>query len=187
MEDATALLLQLSRGGGLLTRQTVLKLLLEGASKLGEVVCSHIHQLMIELRSLNELRLNVDKEGGCGSATNDNAESENADATNKPTASVGVLQDRFTQTPVVVTAPTKVKAGRELQIPAMAVLTSKTSSQAFFLRVLKVIIQLQQAAKLAKKTRRRGNVSSIVTYASLLFILFPSVDLVVLDPLQSCF
>lgn len=43
----------------------------------------------------------------------------------------------------MVTAPNKVKGGCELQLPSMAALTSKASSQAFFLRILKVILQLR--------------------------------------------
>lgn len=63
---------------------------------------------------------------------------------------------RFTNDTVVVTAPSKLKGGVDLQLPSMAPLTSKTSSQAFFLRMLKVIIQLREAVRLAskKKTRR---------------------------------
>ena len=58
---------------------------------------------------------------------------------------------------VVVAAPKKIKAGRELQLPSMTLLTSKTSSQQFFLRILKVIIQLRDAAKIqVKRTARRG-------------------------------
>ena len=58
---------------------------------------------------------------------------------------------RFTKEAVVVTAPSKVKGGSELQLPSMNALTNKTSSQAFFLRVLKVIIQLRESALLAMK------------------------------------
>jgi len=41
--------------------------------------------------------------------------------------------------------------GRELQLPSIQQLTSKSSSQQFLLRILKVIIQLRQAAKSAAK------------------------------------
>ena len=56
---------------------------------------------------------------------------------------------------MVVHAGSKVKGrGRELQLPSIQQLTSKSSSQQFLLRILKVIIQLRQAAKsaAAKKT-----------------------------------
>lgn len=71
----------------------------------------------------------------------------------------GTIQDRFTHSTVVITAPRGgplgsvgaaagrlPKGGRELQLPSMGALTSKMSSQAFFLRVLKVVIQLREAA-----------------------------------------
>ncbi|KAL3226530.1 hypothetical protein MRX96_004418 [Rhipicephalus microplus] len=72
----------------------------------------------------------------------------------------GTIQDRFTHSTVVITAPggpvagpgappsnRLPKGGRELQLPSMGALTSKMSSQAFFLRVLKVVIQLREAAQ----------------------------------------
>lgn len=53
---------------------------------------------------------------------------------------------------MVVNAGSKVKGrGRELQLPSIQQLTSKSSSQQFLLRMLKVIIQLRQAAKSAAK------------------------------------
>jgi E3 ubiquitin-protein ligase HUWE1 len=63
----------------------------------------------------------------------------------------GAVIDRFTKEAVVISAPSKVKGGPELQLPSMNALTNKTSSQAFFLRVLKVIIQLRDAALHAMK------------------------------------
>jgi len=61
-----------------------------------------------------------------------------------------------------VTAPSKVKGGSELQLPSMNALTNKTSSQAFFLRVLKVIIQLREAALNAiKKSRQAKNAKEV--------------------------
>ena len=51
----------------------------------------------------------------------------------------------------MVTAPKKTKGGRELQLASMSALTSKASSQHFFLRILKVIIQLRDAARSANK------------------------------------
>merc|ERR1711997_157833 len=77
----------------------------------------------------------------------------------------GALTDRFTNDSVILTAPVKVKGGSELQLPSMNVLTNKTSSQAFFLRVLKVIIQLRDAALLAIKKAK--NVKSQQAAAAL--------------------
>ena len=68
--------------------------------------------------------------------------------------------DRFTNQAVVIQAPSKVKGGAELQLPSMNALTNKTSSQAFFLRVLKVIIQLRDAAlQSMKKSKLAANKS----------------------------
>jgi E3 ubiquitin-protein ligase HUWE1 len=61
----------------------------------------------------------------------------------------------------VVSAQTKPKTGGyELQLPSMGSLTSKTSSQAFFLRILKVILQLRDAARLAAVKAKRKQVEA---------------------------
>ncbi|XP_067140217.1 E3 ubiquitin-protein ligase HUWE1 isoform X2 [Centruroides vittatus] len=160
LEDATALLLRLSRSCAR-TRKSVLHLLLEGARELGQVVCLHIRALIEELRNLNA-RLAVER-----IATNELEEKEN-EAEAKLIK--GMIQDRFTHTTVIITAPTKVKGSgsRELQLPSMAALTSKTSSQAFFLRILKVIIQLREATRLAQQRARQASVSSDVLQQSVL-------------------
>ena len=62
-----------------------------------------------------------------------------------------------------MTAPTKVKGGSELQLPSMNALTNKTSSQAFFLRVLKVIIQLREAALNAIKKAKQAKAAKEAT------------------------
>ena len=62
----------------------------------------------------------------------------------------------------MVTAPKKTKGGRELQLASMSLLTSKASSQHFFLRMLKVIIQLRDAARSVNKTggKKKPNLDS---------------------------
>jgi hypothetical protein len=70
---------------------------------------------------------------------------------------------RFTKDSVIVTAPSKVKSGCDLQLPSMATLTSKTSSQAFFLRILKVIVQIRESVRLAR--RRNGDNSGKVPHS----------------------
>ena len=66
------------------------------------------------------------------------------------------MVDKFTREALVLTAPTKPKGGGELQLGSMVALTNKTSSQSFFLRVLKVIIQLREAALLAIKKAQKA-------------------------------
>ncbi len=135
LEDVNALLLNLSYGPEP-TRDTILRLLLEGAQQLGSVVRQNVLDLQMELRKLK---------------TKSGEESSSSTDAQKQNTSKGLLMDRFTSDQVVLTAPTKIKGGPELQLPSMNALTSKTSSQAFFLRVLKVIIQLREAALLAMK------------------------------------
>lgn len=57
----------------------------------------------------------------------------------------GKLADRFTNSTVIVNAPSKVTAStsHDLQLPSIAQLTSKMSSQSSFLRLLKVLIELR--------------------------------------------
>lgn len=139
LEDATNLLLQLSRANAS-THNAVLKLLLDGAQELGHTICEHIRKLLVEIRELNSKLKELQ-----GDEPKDTS----------PLVK-GYLTDRFTRAVnVVVSAPTKMKGGHDLQLPSMSMLTSKNSSQQFFLRILKVIIQLRDAARhsLAKKSR----------------------------------
>ncbi|CAD6224794.1 GSCOCG00005556001-RA-CDS [Cotesia congregata] len=139
LEDATALLLNLSHCPDP-TRQLILKLLLEGAMELANMVCDHISELMKELKVLN---LEIRRRNSL----------EDQPSTSASVSGRGNLTDRFTQDSVVITAPSKVKAGTDLQLPSMSALVSKTSSQAFFLRILKVIVQIREAVYLANKKK----------------------------------
>ncbi|XP_046484252.1 E3 ubiquitin-protein ligase HUWE1 isoform X1 [Neodiprion pinetum] len=139
LEDATALLLNLSHCPDP-TRQLILKLLLEGAMELANMVCEHINDLMMELKVLNR-------------EINRRYSIEEQPSTSSGSGGRGILHDRFTNDNVIVTAPSKVKAGSDLQLPSMGALVSKTSSQAFFLRILKVIVQIREAVRLAHKKK----------------------------------
>ena len=87
-------------------------------------------------------------------------EDEQGSASTTEKKGKGAVIDRFTNQAVVIQAPSKVKGGAELQLPSMNALTNKTSSQAFFLRVLKVIIQLRDAAlQSMKKSKLAANKS----------------------------
>jgi E3 ubiquitin-protein ligase HUWE1 len=138
LEDVTALLLNLSYGGAS-THGSILLLLLAGARQLGTVVSAHVSELLAKLAELEA--------SGCHPAAREDEEA--------PPGHRGVLADRFTKEAVVLVAPAKPKGGGELQLNSMTALTSKTSSQSFFLRVLKVIIQLREAALLAIKKAKK--------------------------------
>ena len=150
LEDVTALLLNLSYGPEP-TRDNILKLLLQGAQELGNVVRQNVLDLQVELRELK--------------SSDGNAKHEESDIafSGESKTTKGALTDRFTNDSVILTAPVKVKGGSELQLPSMNVLTNKTSSQAFFLRVLKVIIQLRDAALLAMKKAKMAKVQQEAT------------------------
>jgi len=139
LEDVTALLLNLSYGGTQ-TRESILHLLLAGARQLGNVVSAHVSDLLNELAQLKS-------SGGLATMGKDDED----EGKHK-----GVMADRFTKESVVLTAPAKPKGGGELQLSSMTALTNKTSSQSFFLRVLKVIIQLREAALLAIKKAQKA-------------------------------
>ncbi|XP_031335949.1 E3 ubiquitin-protein ligase HUWE1-like isoform X2 [Photinus pyralis] len=128
LEDATTLLLNLANCS-VDMRYVILKLLLSGALRIGEVVREQIQCMLRELRNLNKVQKRKTLEEA------------------SPSSSKGMMQNRFTKETVIITASTKVKAGYDLQLPCMAPLTSKTSSQLFFLRVLRVIVQIREAIK----------------------------------------
>lgn len=147
LEDVNSLLLRLSRSCPK-TRDIVLKLLLSGAQQVGHTVQENIDCLYEELRSMSS-----SVSGPSTSGTED--ESSHVK---------GVVQDRFTREKVVITAPNfkPSMTSKEVQLPSMATLTSKTSSQSFFLRILKVIIQLRDSIRSQKKKKKESSRQSSV-------------------------
>ncbi|XP_037677889.1 E3 ubiquitin-protein ligase HUWE1 isoform X7 [Choloepus didactylus] len=155
LEDAANVLLQLSRGDPG-TRDTVLKLLLNGAHHLGYTLCKQIGTLLAELREYN---LEQQRRAQCETLSPDGLPEEQPQTTKLK----GKMQSRFdmAENVVIVASQKRPLGGRELQLPSMSMLTSKTSTQKFFLRVLQVIIQLRddtrRANKKAKQTGRLGS------------------------------
>ncbi|KAK4872231.1 hypothetical protein RN001_016355 [Aquatica leii] len=128
LEDATTLLLNLANCS-IDMRYVILNLLLKGAMRIGEVVREQILCMLHELRKLNKVQKRKVQDEASSSS------------------SKGVMPNRFTKETVVIIASSKIKAAYDLQLPCMAPLTSKTSSQVFFLRVLRVIVQIREAIK----------------------------------------
>ncbi|XP_072512417.1 E3 ubiquitin-protein ligase HUWE1 isoform X8 [Salminus brasiliensis] len=155
LEDAANILLQLSRGDSQ-TRDTVLRLLLSGARHLGYTLCKQIGTLLAELREYNleqQRRARAD-------AQSPEASHEDPSLTARLK---GKMTSRFdgSESVVIVAAQKRTLGGRELQLPCMSSLTSKTSTQKFFLRVLQVIIQLREDTRRAnKKAKQTGRLSS---------------------------
>lgn len=70
---------------------------------------------------------------------------------------------------MIVAAQKRTLGGRELQLPCMSSLTSKTSTQKFFLRVLQVIIQLREDTRRAnKKAKQTGRLGKMQPFNSVL-------------------
>uniref|UniRef100_A0A1B6DRZ8 HECT-type E3 ubiquitin transferase n=1 Tax=Clastoptera arizonana TaxID=38151 RepID=A0A1B6DRZ8_9HEMI len=140
LEDATGLLLNIVVNIPR-TRDKVLSLLLNGARNMATVVRKHIQALLKELKVQNKLQ-----------GSNENGENQPHESRN--VAMKGILQNRFTNDTVVVSVSKKIKAGVDLQLPSMTPLISKSSSQAYFLRILKVIVQLRHSISKYEKKKR---------------------------------
>ena len=135
----------------------VLQLLLGGARTLGLTVAEHIQSLLGDLRALNEKARQKNSKPG-------EEETLDSDMLAQSAQPKGLLTDRYSGNAVVVSAPSKIKtSGRELQVPAMSLLTNKNSSQQFLLRILKVIIQLRDAARLAA-SKAKGSSGMLSNY-----------------------
>lgn len=165
LEDATSLLLNLSQCSNV-TRTFILNLLIDGAKYLAGVVQGQINDLIYDLRQLNQRNR---AESGLSPSNSQQMPLQDTESQQQPStssasksssssssaaATKGILQDRFTKETVVITSTSKQKARCELQLPSMVPLISKTASQSFFLRILKVVIQIRESAKeaLTKET-----------------------------------
>ncbi|XP_056366849.1 E3 ubiquitin-protein ligase HUWE1 [Oenanthe melanoleuca] len=155
LEDAANVLLQLSRGDAG-TRDTVLRLLLSGARQLGGALCRQIGTLLAELREYN---LEQQRRAQLEAPSPEGLPEEQP-----PSAKLkGKMQSRFdtAESVVIVASQKRALGGRELQLPSMSVLTSKTSTQRFFLRVLQVIIQLRDDTRRAhRKAKQPGRLGA---------------------------
>ena len=143
LEDATAILVNLSQCPPP-ARSLVLRLLLKGAATLGSTVASNITALLCDLK-----------------------QHAARPSDHQQQATRGTLRDRFTQEDVIIVGRSGPRnkpsgAGSELQQPSMTALTSKTSSQAFFLRTLKVIVQLRDASALRKAKKESDQRASAI-------------------------
>lgn len=155
LEDATLLLLNLSQCSNR-TRTLIIELLINGATFLAKIVKQQIKDLMNDLQLLNRTnKVHAVAQTLLSSSIQEpeHEQQSSKSSTTKGSTSIsssaakGILQDRFTKETVVITAPNKQKTTCELQLPSMVPLISKTSSQSFFLRTLKVIIQIREAVR----------------------------------------
>ncbi|XP_053950966.1 E3 ubiquitin-protein ligase HUWE1 [Anastrepha ludens] len=66
------------------------------------------------------------------------------DATHSKVVLEGVMQNRFTSENVIISAPSKFKPSCELQLPSIKKLLSPSSAQLYFLKTLKIFIQVRE-------------------------------------------
>ena len=137
--DATSLLIKLATVFPD-CRSIFYKLLLDGVRQLGENVFTDISALSFELQ---EFILKLKKD------SSPTGEGSGESLTTKNESSKGTLQDRYSNMSIVVNVAPNNKhniSGKEVQLPAMSTLISKSSSQFLFLRILKIIIHLRGIA-----------------------------------------
>lgn len=161
LEDAAALLFNIANCSEEM-RHMVLFLMLNGALKLSVDISSQINNLLEELKTINmqesaatymsEVKessyVSIPQPSSSSASAANATPSQSTSATSssdKP--SKGTICDRFTRESVVIIASAKVKQTCDLQLPSMAPLTTKTSSQAFFLRLLRLIAQIHETLK----------------------------------------
>lgn len=146
LEDATTLLLQISRLSAQ-TRDSVLQLLLEGARNIGGTLQGNIAVLLSELIEHNRNAPHKDEP--------DVRKDKRPASLVLPTAprrpARGGHQGGWATMPSGSRGARRQQQSRQvrydLHLPSMQSLTCKTSSQALLLRVLKVILQLREAAR----------------------------------------
>lgn len=138
--DATSLLIKLSTIFPQ-CRKIFYKLLLQGAKVLGEVVYVDINQLLLEMHEfLCKLKLGNTQQDG-----------EQLEKSTKGQTSV---QDRYSNTTIVINqSNVKHISGKEVQLPSMSSLISKSSNQFLLLRILKIVMHIREIhAKNPKET-----------------------------------
>eukprot|EP00794_Sanderia_malayensis_P006098 gene6098-6802_t len=148
LEDTTTLLLQLSKIDKA-TRDAILSLLLDGARDIAYALCGEIKRLLVELKEYNVLHgsdkdknASKDKKGKPMIVINPAA---NRIQPRRGRGRAQGIQRRLFNPPGQRQATKPVIF--DLHLPSMANLTGKRSCQSLLLRVLKVIIQLREAAK----------------------------------------
>ncbi|XP_011213379.2 E3 ubiquitin-protein ligase HUWE1 [Bactrocera dorsalis] len=90
-----------------------------------------IQNLLEEIRSY-KVQNKVDNETKCETAIQNKVVLE------------GIMQDRFTSENVIISAPSNFKPSCELQLPSIKKLLSPSSAQLYFLKTLKIFIQVRE-------------------------------------------
>lgn len=147
LDCATLMLHNLSHVSDSL-RKTIVNLLWYGAYVLSRVVDVHIKALLRELQKMKE-----------HNSFDDPNDPKSSISAGGQASSSGILNDRFTKEPIIVTASTKQRQTCDLQLSSMDQLVYKNSSQAYFLKLLRVIVQVLDTKKKDENVDNKENVS----------------------------
>ena len=145
LEDATTLLLQLSRQGAE-SRENALDLMLRGTKELGLKVCQQVDNLLLQLKDHQ---------------TKDPTKFKSAeDSEGSSSSMLSAAEKRRTMQDAALASLSRTskssKKHMDLHLPAMSELTCKASTQMTFLRALKVVLQLRDSARQAAKPSGRS-------------------------------
>ncbi|XP_070138870.1 E3 ubiquitin-protein ligase HUWE1 isoform X1 [Drosophila bipectinata] len=117
---------------------------------LAEEVRMAIQTLLEEIRAYNNnssqagaASTSVTAASAAGAAGSSASGSTGASLLPNLTVHEGIMQDRFTAEHVVISAPKNAKPTCELQLPSMKKLMSNSSAQPYFLRTLKIFMQVR--------------------------------------------
>jgi hypothetical protein len=166
-EDATKLLVNLSQCSQS-TRQAVLQQLVDGAQGVGRKVLQQIEdlldQLVTNMDTLKMSRASSISEGDPGSSSASPKPSSGGQTGSSHPALRGIVL------PQADSSKRKVGYAHDLHLPGMVPLTCKGSQQGLFLRILKVIHDLREAAVTAAKSqlRKKGSAAKDVVVGHLL-------------------
>ena len=150
LDDATTLLTNLSKCS-VSTRESILIMLLDGIRVIGLTLCSHIVEVIRELQAnwdllkSNQRGANFSDEPPEASATFGTTSASRRAGNTQTTRSGNVIPGVVLPT-MTPDQAMPVDHSRDLHLPSMIPLTCKGSQQSFFLRMLKVVVQLRESA-----------------------------------------
>ncbi|XP_030381581.1 E3 ubiquitin-protein ligase HUWE1 isoform X3 [Scaptodrosophila lebanonensis] len=119
---------------------------------LAEEVRQAIQTLLNEIRSYNAVGVQDNKPSTSQSSSSSStactvpgiSAPNNTSLLSNMTVHEGTMQDRFTAEHVIISAPKNAKPTCELQLPSMKKLMSTSSAQPYFLRTLKIFMQVRE-------------------------------------------
>ena len=143
LDDATNLLTNLSRCS-VVTRETILMMLLDGVKTIGRTLCLQIYTLLEDL-TVNMPHLTLHRQSSIPTSdepTPAGVATSSRPAPSGPNVLPGIVLPSARQNQ-------HVNHSHDLHIPSMVPLMCKGSQQSFFLRMLKVVCQLRESAQAA--------------------------------------